>query len=293
MALTFRLEGNRPEQCPCTPEFLGAHVSGLHALLLAHGEEVTWPRAAAGAAFYCSLALTLPHGFVPPPQPKRAPVVGGSGSDEAEEEEEAGAAPGSSGTLPSAAQRRLELRVVRRSGGVPVWESPLVTEQRSQAFLVARAGEGGEGEGGGGAAAGAREGEEEEGAPGVTAWRVPPIDAMLLAARALEALLPEEAATAPPLRAFRRRAFDLEEQRARVRAGGQQWTRAEQLKLLAALRAQARQADGTEMSVQHRAVVAAFAQGELAMGSSEEGEEGGGSEGGAGAGAAHGGTGCH
>ena len=281
MALTFRLEGNRPEQCLCTPEFLGAHVSSLHALLLAHGEEVPWPRAAAGAAFYCSLALTLPRGFAALPC---APVAG-SGD---EGEEEGGAAPGSSGTLPSAAQRRLELRVVRRSGGVPVWESPLVTEQRSQAFLVARAGEGGEGE---------REGEEEEeeGAPGVTAWRVPPIDAMLLAARALEALLPEEAATAPPLRAFRRRAFDLEEQRARVRAGGQQWTRAEQLKLLAALRAQARQADGAEMSVQHRAVVAAFAQGELAMGSGEEGEEGGGGGsggegGGAGAGAAHGGS---
>jgi hypothetical protein len=277
MALSFRVEDNRPVQCPQpTPEFLRAHVASLHALLLAHGEEVPWPRAASGAAFYCSLALTLPRGFAPPP--RAAPA---QAADEEGEEEEA--APGSSGTLPSAAQRRLELRVVRRAGGVPVWESPLVTEQRSQAFLVARAGEGA------GAGAGAGEEEEEgegleEGALGVTAWRVPPIDAMLLAARALEALLPEEAATAPPLRAFRRRAFDLEEQRARVRVGGAQWTRAEQLKLLAALRAQVRgAADGSEMTVQHKAIVAAFAQGELAMGGGEEeeGVEGGG--GGAGA----------
>lgn len=244
MSLSFCLDAAPPIVVPHTPEYLSQFLLSLYSLLLAAGEEVECVRA---GLFHCSLSLTLP-----PAQP--APALPAIDSES------------SSGTLPTPLQRHLELCVMRR-GSLAVWESPLVTEQRSEAFLCAR------------------RHAEEDAALG-TVWRLPPIDVMLLCAGAVETLFSEEAATALPLRAFRRRAFDLGEQRERVRAGGEQWTRLEQLKLLSTLRTQARSVDGEAMTLQHKAVMDAFAAGELALGGEEE-EEGAGSAGsGGGAGTA-------
>ena len=250
MSLTFRLDAAPPIVVPHTPEYLSQFLLSLYSLVLTAGEEVECVRA---GLFHCSLSLTLP-----PTQP--APALPAVDSES------------SSGTAPTLLQRHLELCVMRR-GSQAVWESPLVTEQRSEAFLCAR------------------RHAEEDAALG-TVWRLPPIDVMLLCAGAVEALFSEEAATALPLRAFRRRAFDLGEQRERVRAGGEPWTRLEQLKLLSSLRTQARSVDGEAMTLQHKAVMDAFAAGELALGGEEEegagsaGSGGAGSGGGAGAAAA-------
>ena len=240
--LAFRIEeAQHGVDAALPPALLDALLPDLRALLRASGEERAAP-ALRSAKCHCRLTLTLPPGYAPPPA---EPI----GDDE-------GAVP-----LPAASQRHLELAVLRRAGAGVTWESALVAEQRNEGVLTAAA----------------RAGDEAS----ASAWRLPPIDAMLLMVRAVAAVA-AEGAWPPAFRAFRRRALDLEEQRARVRAGGEAWSRVEQLRLLCRLRLMASglPADGGADSAEDASIRAAFECGERAMAAGgAEGEEGGSSGG--------------
>jgi hypothetical protein len=111
---------------------------------------------------------------------------------------------------------------VRRGGGAVRWESPLVAAQRAEAFVVAhpRGGWGGR---------------------RALVWRVDPVAAQAWVADAARAAA--AAAAAPPphysvaatLRAYGSLADALVAQRARVAAGGEEWTRLEMLAKLSRL----------------------------------------------------------
>ena len=238
--LSWRVDSTQaPQTQAFTPLFLQAFIPELYGLVAREGREVEPSGARPGLHEVCSLQLTLPTGFS-----ARAPSATGAaqGSDE------------DSGSMPMASQRFLELCIVRRGGTLALWESPLITEQRSEAFLFARR-------------------HAEEDAESATVWRLPPIDCRLLFLRAVCSLQEEGAELPPALRAFRRKALDLAEQRERVRTGGEAWTRQEQLKLLCSLRTSASQLgpDKQTLSVDHAAVMAAFEEGERVLGGGVEG----------------------
>ena len=134
------------------------------------------------------------------------------------------------------------------------WESPLISSQRAEAFVVAmtEVADGGE----------------------KRVYKVDPIDAQVAISDAISAAVSESdgSQTNPhivaQIRAYSRAANTLHAQRQRVAAGGEPWTRAEQLSKLAMLRTAS---EGilskmvTAYSPEETAILDALAAGDAAM----------------------------
>ena len=152
----------------------------------------------------------------------------------------------------------------RLSTGLHLWESPLVAAQRAEAFIIATT----------------STGVLSEDTPRV--FRVDPVDAQVFIARTVTSaasdgvLLGNDAtgtifaATDFELRSYSRAAEELYEQRARVKNGGELWTRVEMLKKLSALRGAAERAlrsaaTGTVLTDEGKSAIEAVAAGDAAM----------------------------
>jgi hypothetical protein len=132
------------------------------------------------------------------------------------------------------------------------WESPLISSQRAEAFVVAmtEVADGGE----------------------KRVYKVDPIDAQVAISDAISAAVSESDGSqthiGAQIRAYSRAANTLHAQRQRVAAGGEPWTRAEQLSKLAMLRTAS---EGilskmvTAYSPEETAILDALAAGDAAM----------------------------
>jgi hypothetical protein len=165
---------------------------------------------------------------------------------------------------------------IRRGGtGNHLWESPLIAAQRAEAFIIATT-----------TSSSSSSGSEER------VFRVDPIDAQVFIARTVSAAANDGvaitknnsdifAATDFELRSYSRAAEDLQQQRTRVKSGGEPWSRLEMLKKLSALRSAAERAirstvNGTPLTAEGQSALEAIAAGDAEMAelTNDEGDDG-------------------
>jgi len=160
------------------------------------------------------------------------------------------------GVLPPPRFRFFDI-ILSRGSGLVRWESPLVSSQRAEAFVLAMTE--------------VTDGGEKR------VYKVDPIDAQVAISDAVSAAVSEsdESLTAPhvgaQIRAYSRAANTLHAQRQRVAAGGEPWSRTEQLAKLAMLRTASegilsKKVRGiVEFSPEETAILDAVAAGDAAM----------------------------
>ena len=238
--------------------FEDSHVSAISVLdlvssLIFRGAEVpSGSLIAARAALGCGSAWSL-----------RVSLLGGAhlnnnenvrGDEDAEDESKCSVG---DGILPPQRFKIFHI-YVRRGTGLLLWESPLVAAQRVEAFVVATTTDDGE----------------------QRAFRVDPVDAQMLIARTVSAAAAGGVACGAAATAFAPDDFQLHKysraaealavQRTRCAAGGEPWTRMEQLAKLAALRSAAQVAyrcvaEGETLTAENRAALEAVFAGDAAM----------------------------